>query len=132
MMLTWERIRQLRALLERAAQLLADDDAYYCPEFFAPWKANTQYKLGDRIQYGGKLYKVNQLHTSQPDWTPDITPALYTEVPAPGTIPEWKQPTGAQDAYMKGDKVRHNGKVWESTMDYNVYEPGVAGWIEVA
>ena len=130
-MLTWERIRQLRALIVRAAQSLADDDAYYCPEFFAPWKANTQYKLGDRIQYGGKLYKVVQAHTSQADWTPDITPALYTEVPEPGTIPEWRQPTGAQDAYMIGDKVRHNEKVWESIMDYNVYEPGVFGWDEV-
>lgn len=25
-------------------------------------------------------------------------------------------------------KVRHNGKVWISDIDFNVFEPGVAGW----
>ena len=32
---------------------------------------------------------------------------------------------------MIGDKVTHNGKTWVSVIDYNVYEPGVAGWNEV-
>jgi pyridoxine kinase len=48
-----------------------------------------------------------------------------------GTIPVWKQPTGAQDAYMTGDKVRYpdeQGEVWVSTVDNNVWEPGVYGW----
>ena len=130
-MITWQRLWQLRALLVRAAKSLEDADAFYCPEFFPAWKADTVYAVGDRIRYGEKLYKAVQAHTSQEDWTPDITPALYTEVPEPGTIPEWRQPTGAQDAYMTGDKVRHNEKVWISKMDYNVYEPGVYGWDEV-
>lgn len=129
-MITWAKIYKLRELIVKAAATLADDDAYYCPEFFPAWEAGVQYALGDRIRYGEKLYKCVQAHTSQADWTPDITPALYTEVQEPGTIPEWKQPTGAQDAYMIGDRVRHNGKVWVCTVDYNVYEPGVFGWDE--
>jgi hypothetical protein len=56
---------------------------------------------------------------------------LWTEVAAPGEIPDWKQPTGAQDAYAKGDKVKHNEKIWVSTIDANVWEPGVYGWDEV-
>jgi len=32
---------------------------------------------------------------------------------------------------MTGDKVRHNGKIWVSIADYNVWEPGVYGWEEV-
>ena len=100
-------------------------------ELFAPWQTNTAYTLDQRIRYGDKLYRVVQAHTSQSDWTPDATPALYTEVAEPGTIPVWKQPTGAQDAYMTGNKVRYpdeQGKVWVSTVDNNVWEPGVYGW----
>ena len=32
---------------------------------------------------------------------------------------------------MTGDKVRHNEKVWVSTIDNNVWEPGVYGWDEI-
>ena len=49
----------------------------------------------------------------------------------PGTIPIWKQPTGAQDAYMTGDKVHYpdaDGPVYVSTVDNNVWQPGVYGW----
>ena len=131
-MITWERLYQLRDLLVKAAQSLTDADAFYCPEFFVPWKAGTEYAQGDRIQYGGKLYKVAQAHTSQADWTPDITPALYVEVPDPAIeFPEWVQPQGAHDAYSMGDKVSHNGKHWVSDIDANIYEPGVYGWTEV-
>ena len=52
-------------------------------------------------------------------------------LPAPA-YPEWVQPTGAHDAYALGDKVTWNGKTWESTVDANVWEPGVSGWREVA
>lgn len=55
------------------------------------------------------------------------TPALWTEVAKPGEIPVWRQPTGAQDAYNTGDKVRHDGT---SDIDANVWEPGVYGWSE--
>ena len=48
-------------------------------------------------------------------------------------IPDYVQPTGAHDAYQKGDKVRYNGKVYESLIDGNVWAPDVypAGWKEV-
>jgi hypothetical protein len=87
---------------------------------------DTDYTAGDRVRYGGKLYKVVQTHTSQADWLPDQTPALYTEVAAPGEIPVWKQPTGTQDAYNAGDKVHYpdaDGPVYESTIDNNVWSP---------
>ena len=110
---------------------LSDDVAWETPELFPVWAADIEVTAGDRYQYKEKLYKAVQSHFTQAQWTPDITPALWTEVAKPGEIPEWKQPTGAQDAYMTGDKVRHAGKTWESTMDYNVYEPGVYGWKEI-
>ena len=45
--------------------------------------------------------------------------------------PEWSQPLGAHDAYKTGDKVSHSGKHWTSTVDGNVWEPGVYGWTQV-
>lgn len=42
----------------------------------------------NRYQYEGKLYKCVQAHTTQADWTPDITPDLWTviDVTHAGTI----------------------------------------------
>ena len=97
-------------------------------------KINTPY-----VQYQGKLYLVNQGHTPQSDWLPNATPALYSEVTPPGSIAPWVQPLGAHDAYNKpgsglpkSDPVTHKGKTWTSSIDANVWEPGVYGWIETA
>lgn len=126
-----ERARKLKPYIHKAAVSLNDADALEAVELFPVWKPGTEYKVNERIRYRDKLYRVVQAHTSQEDWTPDVTPALYTEVAEPGTIPVWKQPTGAQDAYMKGDKVHYPEKddpVYQSTMDYNTYAPNVYGW----
>jgi hypothetical protein len=132
-MITKQKARELRRKIEKAAISLDDTDAVDAPELYPAWDGNgVRYTAGQRIRDGEKLYRVVQTHTSQPDWAPDNTPALFTEVAKPGEIPEWKQPTGAQDAYAKGDKVRHNEKVWQSNTDNNVWEPGIYGWDEVA
>jgi hypothetical protein len=50
------------------------------------------------------------------------------------TPEEFKQPTGAHDAYMKGDVMLYkDGKIYESTIDHNVWAPDVNpnGWKEV-
>lgn len=130
-MISREKARLLRQMIVKAAASLADEDALTAVELFPAWQADTLYRADERLRYGDRLYRVVQDHTSQADWTPDLTPALYTEVAEPGTIPVWRQPTGAQDAYMAGDKVRYpdeEGDVWICTLDYNVYAPGVSGW----
>ena len=132
-MITKAKARQLRATMVKAAASLNDTDALTAIEMFAPWKVDTAYTVDTRIRYNGKLYRVVQSHTSQSDWTPDVTPALYTEVEEPGIIPVWRKPTGAQNAYMKGDKVHYpdaDSFVYTSTMDGNVWSPDEypAGW----
>lgn len=136
--MTRERARQLRALIEKASVSLPDEDALEAVELFPAWAAYTAYAADQRVRYGGSsgtptptLYKCVQAHTSQAGWTPDKTPALWTEVAKPGEIPVWRQPTGAQDAYNKGDKVHYpdkDGPVYVSIVDANVWEPGVYGW----
>ena len=126
-----DRARALRPLIEKAAASLPDEDALGAVELFPAWAADTDYAVSIRVRYDGKLYRCEQAHTSQSSWEPPNVPALWTEVAEPGTIPVWRQPTGAQDAYMAGDKVRYpdeDGAVYVSDVDYNTWEPGVYGW----
>ena len=126
-MMTREHARKLRQMIVKASASLPDEDALQSVELFAPWADETAYAVDDRIRYNGILYRCVQAHTSQTDWTPDITPALWVVVSL-DEFPEWVQPTGAHDAYNTGDKVSHLEKHWISTMDANVYEPSVYGW----
>ena len=128
-----ERARVLRPYIEKAAISLTDEDALQAVELFPQWVVEHAYVVGERLQYNGVLYRVVQAHTSQADWTPDITPALFVVVSL-DEWPEFVQPTGVHDAYNKGDKVTFNGKHYISLIDANVYSPAVypAGWQEQA
>ena len=131
--MTRERALQLRAMIEKASVSLPDKDALEAIELFPAWAVERLCKVGERLRYGDKLYRCEQEHTSQSGWEPDKTPALWTEVAKPGEIPVWRQPTGAQDAYNKGDRVHYpdaDGPVYESLMDANVYSPEAypTGW----
>ena len=124
-----ERARALRPYIEKAASSLTDEDALQAVELFPQWVVEHAYVVGERLQYNGVLYRVVQAHTSQADWAPDKTPALFVVV-SRDEWPEFVQPTGAHDAYKKGDKVTFNGKHYISLIDANVYSPAAypAGW----
>ena len=128
-MISREKAYKLRSIIEKASISLTDEDALQAVELYPLWLASTAYSMSERIRYNGILYRCVQAHTSQADWTPDVTPALWTVVSL-DEWPEWKQPTGAQDAYAKGDKVSYDGKHWISNVDGNVWTPGVYGWDE--
>lgn len=119
--------------IDSALAVIPDADAPDAMTLFRKWEAGLDLVAGQRLQHEGKLYKVVQPHTSQAGWEPDKTPALFTEIAKPGEIPVWRQPTGAQDAYMTGDKVHYpaeNDPVWVSDVDNNVWAPGVYGWTQ--
>lgn len=113
---------------------LSDDVALLIPEVYPLWSGNgVEYKKDMRVTYNSVLYKVLQDHTSQETWTPTDAPSLFAKVlTSTETIPDWEQPT-AENAYMTGDKVRYNGKVYESLIDNNVWSPEAypQGWQEV-
>lgn len=125
--MTRAKAKQLRQLIERIAVTLDDETALTGVELFPMWAIGRAYATGDRVQHGGTLYKCVQAHTSQADWTPDATPALWVVVSIE-EYPEWVQPTGAHDAYNTGDKVSYNGKHYVCTIDGNAYAPDVYGW----
>lgn len=99
---------------------------------FELWRAGVPATVGQILRYGDDIYRVIQAHTTQSDWTPDITPALFTKISLE-EYPQWVQPTGAHDAYNKGDKVSDEGKHWISEIDGNVWKPGtvVGAWSEI-
>lgn len=118
--------------LDLVTPLLTDEQAETVPNAYPEWASGVSYKVGDRRRYDGRLWRCVQAHTSQSGWEPPSVPALWVRTSHDGEIPEWVQPTGAHDAYTMGDKVKHNGKVWQSLIDANIWEPGVYGWTEVA
>ena len=203
--------KQLRLALQMYVESLDDAKAATIPTLHKPWVVGEIVVPGDRRYYEPTelLYKVRdgQGHTTQADWTPDKTPALWAVLGDPGeagtiddpitaargmeyeyglyyfdpedgktylcerigeaeggkiilqylphelvgqyfsaaesweteepaepdtgdTYPEWVQPTGAHDAYNTGDRVTYNGRVYESTMDGNVWAPDAypKGW----
>lgn len=119
------------SMLDEVLAILTDDQAASVPDAFPKWVLDVAYKVDDRRRYAGALWKCLQAHTSQAGWEPPNVPALWKKVASQGEVPEWVQPTGAHDAYAKGDHVMHKDKEWASTIDANVYEPGVYGWEEV-
>lgn len=133
---TASQVAKYREYIQKTAVNLTDDEAAYVPMMFERWEPDKSYEIGRRVCYQDKLYKVLQAHTSQDAWEPDVATSLFAEVliPDPSVIPEWVQPSST-NPYMKGDKVRHNGSVWISLIDNNVWEPGAVGslglWDEV-
>ena len=114
---------------ENIVSTCTDENAVKVIDLYPVWTVGISVAKDSRYQYNGKLYKCVQAHTTQSDWQPDVTPALWVKVSL-DEWPEWVQPTGSHDAYAKGDKVTHNSKKWTSDVDANVWEPGVYGWTE--
>lgn len=134
-MITRAKAYKLRELILKISKYLDDSDALDGIELFPHWKAEGSYEVGDRVSYNGILFKCLTAHDSQDTWTPSDSPSLWVRVDDPSVeYPKWVQPLGSTDAYRLGDKVSHNGKHWESMIDFNVYEPSVVGeniWKEV-
>lgn len=122
---------------------ISDPNVEY-PEWRQPTNAENAYKNVDKVMYNGKKY-VSIIDANS--WSPDAYPAGWKLVEEeteeePGeesdngteeNYPEWKQPSGAQDAYSKGDQVSYNGKHYESLIDANTWTPDAYpdGWKEI-
>lgn len=126
----FEQTARVKVAHRIASTALDDATALEAMAIFDEWATDTSYEIGNRVRYGEKLYKCNIAHTSQEDWRPDKPSALWSEVSADEWA-EWKQPTGAHDAYNEGGKCSYQGKHWICTSNGNIYPPDVFGWHEV-
>jgi chitodextrinase len=126
------KARELRKQFVKLREMATDEQSLQVPNLYPMWKEDVEYAVGERVLHDDILYKVLQTHTSQAGWTPNTAASLFAKILIPdvNVIPEWEQPDST-NAYMTGDKVMHDGKVWVSTVDNNVWEPGAYGWNEI-
>ena len=134
--MTKSKMREIVNAIISIRESATDEQALNSIALYPEWRADVNYAVGQRVLYNSVLYKVLQAHTSQADWTPDVSHSLFAQIliPDENVIPEWIQPDST-NPYMKGDKVTHNGITYESLIDNNVWEPGVIGteslWVVV-
>ena len=126
--------RKLRPYIEKAAVNLDDVDALEAVQLFPKWEPNIKYEVDDRVRYENILYRCLQPHNSQESWTPIAAASLWAKVliPDPEVIPDWEQPDST-NAYQIGDKVKFEGKTYESLINNNIWSPTAypAGWKEI-
>lgn len=135
-----QRAEQFRYTLQLFARTLDEDTVLQIVTIFDPWNPNGHaYEIGEYCLYGEnevgdpQLYVCLLAHTSQSDWTPDVSSSLFKAVGITEEgYPEWSQPVGASDAYMTGDIVSYEGVLYISLIDNNVWSPVAypAGWDE--
>lgn len=128
---------QMRRAIQMFAATFPEEQALEIATIYPVWEAGRSYTESEIVSYGTnstgdpQLYKVVQGHTSQADWTPDATPALYDAFGLDdGGYPIWSQPSGAHDAYDAGDIVNYNGTLYISLIDGNSWSPDAYpdGW----
>lgn len=131
-----EDAEQAQEVVLLTRDFLPDAIALTLPEIYDEWNPDgilyigkdtaTQDNPASIVKRNGSLYRCLQSHTSQESWTPENSPSLWVLIDDPAIEwPEWKQPTGAHDAYSLGAKVSHNGKKWISQIEANTVEPGM-------
>lgn len=98
--------------------------------------STSPYSKGECCTESGKVWRSlidNNVHS------PSAYPQGWQDVSIeesggteqqPEQPPEWKQPEGGHDAYKVGDRATYNGKVYESTINGNVWTPDAypQGW----
>ena len=119
-----------------AALSFTDEQAIQIADLYPEYEVNHAYKKDERFTYNGRLFKVNQDHTSAAQWVPGETgtESLYTclEMAGDGYL-VWTQPTGAHNAYNTGDIVHYptsDDSLYKSLIDGNVWSPDAypQGW----
>lgn len=124
-----EEAKDFRSKVDTLLVALTDEQAIENIILFPTWSIGINYKVNDRIRYNNILYRVLQDHTSQADWVPSSTVSLFARVlneTEDNSIPEWIQPESTE-GFKIGDQVMHNGILYTSTADNNIWEPGTVG-----
>lgn len=140
-----EQEKSIKSILKTItlAKDLSDGQKEEILSRYEEYQEDKKYKEGDKFTFDGKIYEVIQEHRSQTTWIPSSTPALYKEFlnvkikdeagNESEVVAEFKQPTGAHDAYQKGDKVSFEGAIYESIIDANTFSPDAFadGWKKI-
>lgn len=110
------RAKEMRQSYMSLASYAPDEKVVENPTVFDFWAVGVSYVEGDVRRYTDeKLYRCRQAHTSQADWTPDLTPAMWEviNVEHAGTIDD-PIPASRNMAY-------ENGKYYYDSEDGKTY-----------
>lgn len=129
-----DALAKAAAEMERAADDVAKAAGVTRPAgegeaWVQPTGAHDAYRKDATVTHGGKTWVAT---SDWNVWEPGVSG--WREIVPDGAGPgEWVQPTGAHDAYMKGDRVRFEGAIYESVIEGNVWSPSgyPAGWRRV-
>ena len=109
----------LIAALVTLRESATDEQALKVPSLYPAWRPGMDYRAGDRLQFGGVLYKVLQAHTSQADWVPgEGTESLYARIDEShaGTLAD-PIPYSGNMALEAGKYYSQSGAVYLCTRD---------------
>ena len=83
---TIEEARAYRAQINNVSAAASDSMAAANVDLFDPWRVGVEItqdmidKGQNRYRYEGAVYKTKTPHTTQADWTPDVTPSLWARL----------------------------------------------------
>lgn len=106
----------LSMLLRQSVNTITVDDqtALRMADYYPAFAASMEVTVGDRLTYGGKLYRVIYEHTTQGTWTPDTSPSLFVR------IDETHDGTEFDPIPYDGNMVLEKGKYY--MQDYAIYK----------
>lgn len=72
----------LSMFLRQSVNTITVDDqtALRMMDYYPAFAPGMTVSTGDKLTYGGKLYRVITGHTTQADWTPDVTASLFVRI----------------------------------------------------
>lgn len=117
-----KQAKAIRAAMDNAGKVLDDSKAVECKEIYPFWNAESvSYAVNDRVRYLDKLYTCITAHTSQADWTPDVTASLWVviDVEHSGTIDD-PIPAKVNMIYYKDKYYIENETVYLCTRDSEI------------
>lgn len=119
-----DKAKQLRTTIEQLAQNLSDNDALDNIELFPKWKINQQYRVGYKVRYFDKLYRVVEDHLSTDEKNPAEAGLLFSQIYyiEPDVPRPWVKPVDGHP-YSAGDLVIFNDKTYKSLINNNMWSP---------
>lgn len=130
-----EQAKAIRGAMGKVTATLTAEQALAVKELYPLWAVDTAYTVDYVVRHNSKLYRCLQGHTSQDNWTPDATPALWVEIAAPNEYREIKDNMLPTEAFAL-DEIgwyKEKDNLWKSLIAANTYTPDSypAGWEQV-
>jgi hypothetical protein len=97
---------RIKAVLQKGAQSLGDEDALTIKTLYPEWETGVEYTARKKVMRNGTLYRCLQAHTSQAGWAPELSPALWT------AIDEEHKGTISDPIPYNGNMALENGKYY--------------------